>query len=625
MTLLSEMTLQSGIFILLLILLRPFLKRKLPAASRYALWAIPALRLTIPLSFKTVLGLWQHVPAPRLPLTARTAPLDLAPAVTPFQETATAALPGTGSGMAAFAQAWIPSVASILTILWITGSLVMLIAFIRVNLRFFRGVRGAVEVGGIDSPLPVMLVTRDISPCLAGLIRPRILLPGHVLASPELTQMVILHEVTHYRHKDHLFTPLRSLLLILWWWNPLMWALAHFSQEDCEAACDEGVIRRMSLDERKGYGKSLVALLRAQHAGPVILAAGTAMCGSKKIIKERITMIANFKQKGRLVTLAAVLCIALLVPFLFSSAASKAPAEPLPTDPMAIAQRLHAAFSMDERMRLQRVMSPYLGLSSSPLQEPWEKTAQEAIAAIKETMETLSKKDPSPLNWAESDKAALLDKLADLGVITLPSSLSVPEKAQRFTDMAQHFTATKDGFDNTGADEEEETWQDQWMNTLSDPSFRSIKGKVDFKKEWSPKVEELLKQGVPLPENSDLRHLLSLDFQLPAADSMKEADALEKALSLILEKKEWKAESMDAFRLWNSAYLMEKDGTPVYWFSFSWDEDKLTRADKLEALEKQRLERKFPMVLAVKVNAKTGELYHFTESFDLMTPFNRTI
>ncbi len=558
----------------------------------------------IPLSFKTVLGLWQHVPRPRLPLTARMAPLDLTPAVTPFRETAAAALPGTGSGMGRLRPGVDP----------VCGKHFNHSLDHRQPCdadRLYPGQppvfpwrpEGLWRWSGIDSPLPVMLVTRDISPCLAGLIRPRILLPGHVLASPELTQMVILHEVTHYRHKDHLFTPLRSLLLILWWWNPLMWALAHFSQEDCEAACDEGVIRRMSLDERKGYGKSLVALLRAQHAGPVILAAGTAMCGSKKIIKERITMIANFKQKGRLVTLAAVLCIALLVPFLFSSAASKAPAEPLPTDPMAIAQRLHAAFSMDERMRLQRVMTPYLGLSSSPLQDPWEKTAQEAIAAIKETMETLSKKDPSPLNWAESDKAALLDKLADLGVITLPSSLSVPEKAQRFTDMAQHFTATKDGFDDTGADEEEETWQDQWMNTLSDPSFRSIKGKVDFKKEWSPKVEELLKQGVPLPENSDLRHLLSLDFQLPAADSMKEADALEKALSLILEKKEWKAESMDAFRLWNSAYLMEKDGTPVYWFSFSWDEDKLTRADKLEALEKQRGRDKY----VVRKRRKSGE------------------
>ena len=66
MTLLLEMTLQSGLFILLLLALRPFLKKRLPALSRYALWGIPALRLMIPLSFKSMLGLWQHVPAPQI-------------------------------------------------------------------------------------------------------------------------------------------------------------------------------------------------------------------------------------------------------------------------------------------------------------------------------------------------------------------------------------------------------------------------------------------------------------------------------------------------------------------------------------------------------------------------------
>ena len=490
----------------------------------------------------------------------------------------------------------------------------MLLLFIRVNLRFYRSMKGAVAVGGIASPIPVMLVTKNISPCLAGFIKPRILMPGHVLASPELTDMVLLHELTHYRHQDHLFTVFRSLLLILWWWNPLCWVMVHLSQVDCEAACDEGVIRRMTLAQRKDYGKSLVALLRSQHANPAILFAGTAMSGNKKIIKERITMIANWKQKGHLLTLAAVICLAILVPFLFTSAQSG----PLPMTEEAVLARRYANFTGDELLRALRALNLAQGNEGMPISAPWEEAAQKAADALKGKLAELQK-EPDPLKWAEADRAALLDILAEQGLIALPENLPTAQKAQLFTDLVSTFESPDDD------EAEEETWGDLWVQTYTSPEFRSIKGKVDFKKEWAPKVEELLKSGVPLPENGDLRHLLSLDFQLPAQGSLPEADALAKAKAAILDNKGWKAEELDNFRLWNTAYLLEKDGTPVYWFSFSWDEEKLIAQGSLDALEAKRMNKAYPMVLTVKIDANTGHLYRLVESFDLETPLNRTI
>jgi beta-lactamase regulating signal transducer with metallopeptidase domain len=293
MTLLLEMTLQSGLFILLLLALRPFLKKRLPALSRYALWGIPALRLMIPLSFKSMLGLWQHVPAPQIAFPrgeTLVAPLPPAtPAMPAVEARVLAAAPVTQ-------QAWIPSAQTIVALIWLLGSLAMLLLFIRVNLRFSRSARRAVPVGGIDAPIPVMLVTKDISPCLAGLIRPRILLPGHVLAVPELTDMVILHEVTHYKHKDHLFTALRSLLLILWWWNPLVWLMASLSREDSEAACDEAVTLHMDAHKRETYGMSLIALMQTDLKVSRLLTADTAMSCGKRQMKERIAMIVSAEQ-----------------------------------------------------------------------------------------------------------------------------------------------------------------------------------------------------------------------------------------------------------------------------------------------------------------------------------------
>ena len=47
-----EMALQSSAFILLLLVLRPWMKRALSARMRYALWLLPMVRLSVPFSIK---------------------------------------------------------------------------------------------------------------------------------------------------------------------------------------------------------------------------------------------------------------------------------------------------------------------------------------------------------------------------------------------------------------------------------------------------------------------------------------------------------------------------------------------------------------------------------------------
>ena len=71
MTLLVETALQSGAFILLLALLRPLMKRSLSARARFALWALPALRLMLPLRITSIYSLWGWLaPAADKPLMA---------------------------------------------------------------------------------------------------------------------------------------------------------------------------------------------------------------------------------------------------------------------------------------------------------------------------------------------------------------------------------------------------------------------------------------------------------------------------------------------------------------------------------------------------------------------------
>ena len=43
---------------------------------------------------------------------------------------------------------------------------------------------------------------------------------------------VLAHELTHYAHKDHIWSLLRCLALALHWYNPLVWLAAALSKRD---------------------------------------------------------------------------------------------------------------------------------------------------------------------------------------------------------------------------------------------------------------------------------------------------------------------------------------------------------------------------------------------------------
>ena len=66
--------------------------------------------------------------------------------------------------------------------------------------------------------------------------------------------------MTHYRHLDHIWTLVRSLCLVLYWFHPLVWVAARLSMEDSELACDEGTFIRLG-EEKRGTPYSTNTIL----------------------------------------------------------------------------------------------------------------------------------------------------------------------------------------------------------------------------------------------------------------------------------------------------------------------------------------------------------------------------
>lgn len=198
--------------------------------------------------------------------------------------------------------------------IWYAGIALVAVWFLFVNLRFARRLRrqGVPYTEGLpmDCPLPVYVVDGLSTPCLAGLFRPAIYLNRAALNSGHLDH-ILTHELVHYRHRDHWWAVVRCACLAVQWFNPLVWAAAYLSRQDCETACDASAIQRLGEGERLAYGHTLVNMIAAGRHPSALFQTATTMTGSLTSIRQRVTLIAK-KPRMTALTLAAALVVSLV-------------------------------------------------------------------------------------------------------------------------------------------------------------------------------------------------------------------------------------------------------------------------------------------------------------------------
>ena len=320
----TEVLITSSVLITAITALRALLKDVVSARLVYALWLVAALRLMLPFSLapspvsvmnaapETVFVLSEDVPL-QLDNTAYVLPTpgDTAQAGEAAQEPAGAQENSATSGAAKPNKPGIDLLTA-LRALRIAGTAALAVYFAAVNSEFYfrlRSTRRRLETPG--SALAVYLADTLQSPCLAGIFRPAVYLTPASLESKERAQMVILHEETHYRHGDHLWSLVRCVLLCAYWYDPFVWLAAYLSRRDAELACDESCIRALGRGRRIEYGRALIDLLDCRAKKPPLLSVSTSMSGDKRTILKRVERIARApKTRWAAVVLAVLLVFA---------------------------------------------------------------------------------------------------------------------------------------------------------------------------------------------------------------------------------------------------------------------------------------------------------------------------
>lgn len=191
--------------------------------------------------------------------------------------------------------------------IWLGGMAVMTAVITLCNLHLsLRLKRCRRELSVPDSLLPVFVTDAVPAPCILGVFHPAIYLTSEAAGDEAVCRHVLTHELTHYRHGDHIWSVLRSLCLILHWYNPMVWIAARISRADAELACDEGAMLQLGEDQRAGYGRTLIRMTCPEKTSSMFVAA-TTMTGSPGSLRERIRLLMKRPRNTALTLIAVVL------------------------------------------------------------------------------------------------------------------------------------------------------------------------------------------------------------------------------------------------------------------------------------------------------------------------------
>ncbi len=208
-----------------------------------------------------------------------------------------------------------PDVMKIISVLWLTVGIVLLLTKIGFYLHFLyrvnREKQPADEIYRADSKAPVFICRYIDTPMTTGVFRNQILLPAYEMEENQI-HMILLHENCHIKRRDLWWKAVLMLVGCIHWFNPLILLFVRHFQKDMELACDEAVLRNMPIEYRKDYSETILEILKRVRRKNTVLT--TSFTGGKNHLRERFRRIfdCSGKKKGTLLLSANFLLVFIL-------------------------------------------------------------------------------------------------------------------------------------------------------------------------------------------------------------------------------------------------------------------------------------------------------------------------
>jgi beta-lactamase regulating signal transducer with metallopeptidase domain/ankyrin repeat protein len=336
---LLEASWQASLVIVLILLLRPLLGWRVPARWRSLLWTLVLLRLLVP-AF-----LLPPSPASLQNIAAVDRPFEqaaFAMATPSVREAMPASFRSQGPGSddtlsapveASKAAASPRSWWRMAMVVWFSGAGLaaawIFAATIHLRRRVWRDATPAAEWieevwqrccergtrirprGRAPRRWPRLAQTGAVSsPALIGVFRPALLIPrrGCEQLSAADWEHVFLHELAHFRRRDHWMQALHLIALCAHWFNPLVWLGFRYLRADRELAADEWALRHLEDRRAVAYGDTLLKVLTA-HSRSGLTPGLVGIMEDAAQMKQRLRHIVAFAPRRVLGSVAGIVIV----------------------------------------------------------------------------------------------------------------------------------------------------------------------------------------------------------------------------------------------------------------------------------------------------------------------------
>ncbi len=305
---------------------------RLPASLRASLWWLACLKLVLDLCWLAPVSL-AVLPAPAVPSVPVLAPLA-APRLVPTAASIPAAPPEAALAPSAESQpnsaapsAWPLALGA----LWGLGVLASLAVLAGQGTRLARQMRGAVPVTLPDVDVDALARSLGLrrapdvresaavtAPCVAGCLRPVILLPlglSSVLSADEM-RLMLAHEMAHVKRGDLRLAALPTLARTLFFFHPLAWWAVSEWAAAREEACDTLALQ-VTRASPALYGRLLLRLTGGETTAPAL-----GMSPGFRTLRRRLVGLRSVPARRGLAWLLALTVPAILPWRLTAAAAS---------------------------------------------------------------------------------------------------------------------------------------------------------------------------------------------------------------------------------------------------------------------------------------------------------------
>ncbi|MCI8482483.1 MAG: hypothetical protein HFJ27_05475 [Clostridia bacterium] len=218
----------------------------------------------------------------------------------------------------------------IIPIVWFLGTSIMILILIIENIRLIYQVTKAKKVTNMEIKLILMKCKQslkimkkieiriqncNISPCIYGIIRPKILVSEQFCKQDsKVIENVFMHELSHYKRKDMITNYILLIMTAVHWFNPFAFRLFKKIRQEMELATDEIALSKMDKEQKKEYGLTLISLLQTYETRKV---ATKMLCitDDSKNMKRRIekiklsTKLKKYKKSIIILTTGIVICM----------------------------------------------------------------------------------------------------------------------------------------------------------------------------------------------------------------------------------------------------------------------------------------------------------------------------